>query len=152
MVIDVEMITNWLLCIQIQMFEAEDDFDQLCFHSTTGTVVQRLSKIEWELTFWFFHSTHCFLWVNLFYKAILLLMLFAPDPVSIMSGTHSKAQLSSFFVALSMNESLTLRILQLYIRNAITPSPFPFKTLISQVNKQTGSNIEACDIWLVTHF
>lgn len=81
-----------------------------------------------------------------------LLLFLAPEPVFIMGGCkHHNTRLSSFFISLSKNGSLNLRVLQLSIRNVISLSPFSFKTLIPQVNKKTGSNIEACDIWLVTH-
>ena len=70
MVKDVALICNWLPCIQIQMFEAENYFDQLCLHSTGSWSLNALwDSVRTDILIFFFHSTHHFLWVDFFYKA-----------------------------------------------------------------------------------
>lgn len=117
-----------------------------------GLKAEKIKECKLTLFFFLFcfHSTHCFLW------AIFLQGCISAHAVCIRSNfqlwvVQYKAQLLSFFISLSMNGSLNLRVLQL-IGNVITLSPFFFRTLIFQVNKQTSSNIEACGIWLITHF
>lgn len=48
------------------------------------------------------------------------------------------------------NGNFSLRVPRLYIRNVITFSPFFFKTLIFQANKQTAFCLAACDICQVS--